>query len=70
VEWAGAVFESPEDMVADEIGLTHPRWREPRWATGRCMPMARSRSSVTDTGTATRVPRALAATVTPAASRT
>jgi hypothetical protein len=26
-EWAGAVFESPEDMVADEIGLTHPRWR-------------------------------------------
>jgi hypothetical protein len=21
------VFESPEDMVADEIGLTHPRWR-------------------------------------------
>ena len=32
VEWAGAVFESPEDMVADEIGLTHPRWRgTPVW---------------------------------------
>jgi hypothetical protein len=26
-EWAGAVFESPQDMVADEIGLIHPRWR-------------------------------------------
>jgi hypothetical protein len=27
LEWAGAEFESPEDMVAEEIGLTHPRWR-------------------------------------------
>jgi hypothetical protein len=25
-EWAGVVYESPEDMVADEIGKTHPRW--------------------------------------------
>jgi hypothetical protein len=25
-EWAGAVYESPEDMVADEIGKPHPRW--------------------------------------------
>jgi hypothetical protein len=25
-EWAGAVYESPEDMVGDEIGKTHPRW--------------------------------------------
>jgi hypothetical protein len=25
-EWTGAVYESPEDMVADEIGKTHPRW--------------------------------------------
>ena len=28
-EWAGVVFESPEDIVADEIGLIHPRW----WGT-------------------------------------
>ena len=34
-EWARAVFESPEDMVADEIGLTHPRWRgTPVWVGG------------------------------------
>jgi hypothetical protein len=26
-EWAGVTYESPEDMVADEIGLIHPRWR-------------------------------------------
>jgi len=26
-EWAGVVYESPEDMVTDEIGLIHPRWR-------------------------------------------
>jgi len=26
-EWAGVVYETDEDMVADEIGLTHPRWR-------------------------------------------
>jgi hypothetical protein len=26
-EWAGTVFDSPEDMVADEIGLSHPSWR-------------------------------------------
>jgi hypothetical protein len=25
-EWAGAVYETDEDMVADEIGMTHPRW--------------------------------------------
>jgi hypothetical protein len=25
-EWAGVVYETDEDMVADEIGLTHPRW--------------------------------------------
>jgi hypothetical protein len=31
-EWAGVVYESPEDMVADEIGLIHPRWRgTPVW---------------------------------------
>jgi hypothetical protein len=31
-EWAGAVYETDEDMVADEIGLTHPRWRRtPLW---------------------------------------
>ena len=28
-EWAGVVYESPEDMVTDEIGLIHPRW----WGT-------------------------------------
>jgi hypothetical protein len=22
----GVAYESPEDMVADEIGKTHPRW--------------------------------------------
>jgi hypothetical protein len=26
-EWAGVAYETDEDMVADEIGLTHPRWR-------------------------------------------
>ena len=26
-EWAGTQFESPEVDLADEIGLTHPRWR-------------------------------------------
>ena len=26
-EWAGTVYETDEDMVAEEIGLTHPRWR-------------------------------------------
>jgi hypothetical protein len=26
-EWAGTQFESPEEDLADEIGLTHPRWR-------------------------------------------
>jgi hypothetical protein len=32
-EWAGVVYESPEDMVADEIGLIHPCWRgTPLWA--------------------------------------
>ena len=25
-EWAGTAHETDEDMVADEIGLTHPRW--------------------------------------------
>jgi hypothetical protein len=34
-EWAGAVYESPEDMVADEIGKTHPRWvGTPVWVGG------------------------------------
>jgi hypothetical protein len=33
-EWAGAVFESPEDMVASHIGLTHPRWRGTPLARG------------------------------------
>jgi hypothetical protein len=26
-EWAGAVYETDEDMVADEIGMSHPGWR-------------------------------------------
>jgi hypothetical protein len=26
-EWAGTQFESPEVDLADEIGLSHPRWR-------------------------------------------
>jgi hypothetical protein len=26
-EWAGTQFESPEEDLAPEIGLTHPRWR-------------------------------------------
>jgi hypothetical protein len=26
-EWAGVAYETDEDMVADEIGLSHPRWR-------------------------------------------
>jgi hypothetical protein len=31
-EWSGVIYESPEDMVADEIGLIHPRWRgTPVW---------------------------------------
>jgi hypothetical protein len=31
-EWAGVVYETDEDMVADEIGLIHPRWRgTPVW---------------------------------------
>ena len=31
-EWAGTQFESPEVDLADEIGLTHPRWRgTPVW---------------------------------------
>ena len=34
-EWAGVVYETDEDMVADEIGLTHPRWRgTPVWVGG------------------------------------
>jgi hypothetical protein len=34
-EWAGVVYESPEDMVADEIGKTHPRWvGTPVWVGG------------------------------------
>jgi len=34
-EWAGAVYESPEDMVADKIGKTHPRWvGTPVWVGG------------------------------------
>jgi hypothetical protein len=31
-EWARRQFESPEEDLADEIGLTHPRWRgTPVW---------------------------------------
>jgi hypothetical protein len=26
-EWAGTQFESPEEDMAEEIGLIHPRWR-------------------------------------------
>ena len=26
-EWAGAVYETDEDMVAEEIGMSHPGWR-------------------------------------------
>jgi hypothetical protein len=26
LEWAGAVYETDEDMVADEIGMSHPGW--------------------------------------------
>src|SRR5919107_723916 len=26
-EWAGVLYETDEDMVADEIGLSHPGWR-------------------------------------------
>jgi hypothetical protein len=26
-EWAGTAYETDDDMVADEIGLSHPRWR-------------------------------------------
>jgi hypothetical protein len=26
-EWAGTQFEGPEEDMAEEIGLTHPRWR-------------------------------------------
>ena len=26
-EWAGVAFETDDDMVAEEIGLSHPRWR-------------------------------------------
>jgi hypothetical protein len=26
-EWAGVAYETDEDMVADEIGMSHPRWR-------------------------------------------
>jgi hypothetical protein len=26
-EWAGVAYETDEDMVASEIGLSHPRWR-------------------------------------------
>jgi hypothetical protein len=26
-EWAGVIYETDEDMVADEIGMIHPRWR-------------------------------------------
>jgi hypothetical protein len=26
-EWAGAVFESPDDMVEPRFGLCHPRWK-------------------------------------------
>jgi hypothetical protein len=39
-EWAGTAYQTDEDMVADEIGLTHPRWVGtpvgPR--RGRCTP--------------------------------
>jgi hypothetical protein len=34
-EWAGVVYETDEDMVADEIGMTHPRWvGTPVWVGG------------------------------------
>jgi hypothetical protein len=26
-EWAGVLYETDEDMVADEIGMSHPGWR-------------------------------------------
>jgi hypothetical protein len=26
-EWAGVAYETDDDMVAEEIGLSHPRWR-------------------------------------------
>ena len=26
-EWAGVAYETDEDMVASEIGLSHPSWR-------------------------------------------
>ena len=26
-EWAGVTYETDEDMVADEIGMSHPGWR-------------------------------------------
>ena len=26
-EWAGMVFESPEEDMAEEIGMSHPPWR-------------------------------------------
>jgi len=53
-EWAGTQFESPEEDMAEEIGLIYPRWRgTPVWVAGeRCMPTERLRWRVTGTATA------------------
>ena len=40
-EWAGTQFESPEEDMAEEIGLIHPRWRgTPVWVSWSavCLP--------------------------------
>ena len=60
-EWAGAVYETDEDMVADEIGMSHPDWRGTRSGSAgrRCMPTARGRWSGTGTATATWDPGAV-----------
>jgi hypothetical protein len=65
-EWAGTAYQTDEDMVADEIGLTHPRWVGtpvgPR--RGRCTPTPRWRWPVTGTAIATRDPGRSGAAVT------
>jgi hypothetical protein len=33
-EWAGVAYETDDDMVAEEIGLSHPRWRGTPVAVG------------------------------------
>ena len=60
-EWAGTQFESPEEDMAEEIGLIHPAGDGPRygWAGERCMPTERLRWRVTGTATAMWGPETL-----------